>query len=86
MAHSTPADVIFLRHEANTSKKAATIAAELNRSLGPERRFVQAMELSDLLRQLAMAGLKSRHPEYSDDEVVRAMTLQFYGDALTRRK
>ncbi len=69
----------------DTSEKAAAIAAELNRSLGPERRFVQAMELSDLLREMAAAGLKARHPEYSDEEVVHALTLQFYGDVSSRK-
>lgn len=69
----------------DTSEKAAAIAAELNRSLGPERRFIQAMELSDLLRETAIAGLKARHHEYSDEEVARALTLQFYGDVLRRK-
>ena len=70
---------------ADTSGRAAGLAAEMNRSLGPERRFEQALELSDLLRQFAVAGLKSRHPDYSDDEIARALTLQFYGDALDRK-
>lgn len=69
----------------DTSEKVAALAAELNRSVGPGRRFAQAMELTDLLRQMARAGLKSRHPEYSDEEIARALTLQFYGDAPGRK-
>jgi hypothetical protein len=60
------------------------LVAELNRALGPERRLMQALELSDFLHQLAKAGLRSRHPEYSEDDLVRTLTLQFHGDP--RRK
>jgi len=69
----------------DTSEKVAALAAELNRSFGPERRLAQALDLTDLLRQLARAGLKSRHPEYSDEEVARALTLQFYGHVPGRK-
>ena len=64
--------------------KAATLVVELNRALGPERRLIQALELSDFLHQMAMAGLRSRHPEYSEDALLRNLTLQFHGDP--RRK
>lgn len=69
----------------DTTEKAAAVVAELNRALGPERRFLQALELSDFLRQMAKAGLRSRHPEYSDEDLMRALTLQFYGE-VPRRK
>jgi hypothetical protein len=69
----------------DTSAKAAALTAELNRSLGPERRLVQAMELSDFLREMAKAGLRSRHPEYSEDELVRALTRQLHGEIPRRQ-
>jgi hypothetical protein len=68
----------------DTTEKAAAVVAELNRALGPERRFIQALELSDFLRQFAKAGLRSRHPEYSEEELMRALTLQFYGEVPRR--
>ncbi len=64
----------------DTSEKAATIAADANRALGAERRFEQALELSDLLREMAKAGLRARHPEYSDEELIRALTVQLHGE------
>ncbi len=69
----------------DTTEKAAALVAELNRALGPERRLIQALELSDFLRQMAKAGLRSRHPEYSEDDLLRNLTLQFHGE-VPRRK
>lgn len=69
----------------DTSEKAAALAAELNRRLGPEQRILQALELSDSLRLMAMAGLQSRHPEYSEEELSRALTVQLYGEVHRRK-
>lgn len=55
----------------DTTRKAAAIAAALNRAAGPERRFGQALELSDLLQEMARAGMRSRHPGMSDEELNR---------------
>ncbi|MEA2488426.1 MAG: hypothetical protein QOH21_218 [Acidobacteriota bacterium] len=43
------------------------------------------MELSDFVRELAKAGLRSRHPEYTDAEVMRELMRQLYGDLPQRR-
>jgi len=64
----------------DTTEKAAAVVAELNRALGPERRFLQALELSDTLRELAKAGLRSRRPELTEEELLRALTIQMHGD------
>jgi hypothetical protein len=63
----------------DTSEKAAAIADEVNRALTPEQRLMQAWELSEFLREMAKAALRSRHPEYTEDEVHRALTIQLYG-------
>jgi hypothetical protein len=68
----------------DTTEKAAALVADLNRALGPEQRLIQALELSDFLREMAKAGLRSRHPEYSEDDLLRNLTLQLHGDP--RRK
>ena len=68
----------------DTTARAGAIAAALNRSAGPASRFQQALELSDLLREMAKAGLRARHPEYSDEELLRALTLQLHRE--TRRQ
>jgi hypothetical protein len=69
----------------DTTARAAAIAADLNRAAGSTRRFQQALELSDFLREMAKAGLRARHPEYSDEELVRALTLQLHRDVLLRK-
>jgi hypothetical protein len=53
--------------------------------MGPERRFCAAMELSDFVRELAKAGLRSRHPEYTEAEIVRELTRQLYGEQPRRK-
>lgn len=63
----------------DTSEKAASIQAGLNRALGPAGRFVQAMELSDFLRELAKAGLRARHPDLAETDLVRMLTIQLHG-------
>jgi len=72
-------------HPRDTTEKAAAIDAAANRALGPEGRFLQAWELSELLREMAKAGLRSRHPEYSEEEILRALTAQMYGPLPRRR-
>lgn len=69
----------------DTTEKAAAIHAALNRAMGPERRFCAAMELSDFVRELAKAGLRSRHPEYTEAEIVRELTRQLYGEQPRRK-
>lgn len=40
--------------------------------MGPERRFELAWELSLFAREFALAGIRNRHPEYSQTEVMDA--------------
>jgi hypothetical protein len=68
----------------DTTSKAAAVAAQLNRGLGPERRFLQALELSNALREFAKAGLRARRPDLTEEELMRALTVQMHGDP--RRK
>jgi hypothetical protein len=43
------------------------------------------MRLTRLARDASRAGIRSRHPEYSDDEVRRAFFRMLHGDATTLR-
>jgi hypothetical protein len=63
----------------DTSEKAAAIQDELHRSMGPEGRFRLAMRMSNLAREFAKAGVRDRHPEYNEVEVLRELTRIFYG-------
>jgi len=51
----------------------------LYREIGETGRARIAAELSDLLRDLAIAGVKHRHPEYGEDQVVAEVLSVFYG-------
>jgi hypothetical protein len=58
-------------------------AALLRRLSGPERLTI-AFRLTHLAREACRAGIRSRHPEYRDDEVKRAFFRMLHGDAATR--
>jgi hypothetical protein len=63
----------------DTSAKAAAIQEKLHDSLGPEGRFRLAMRMSELAREFAKAGVRDRHPEFSEEEVLREIARLFYG-------
>jgi hypothetical protein len=49
------------------------------RAMTPAARVQIAVDLSDAVRETAMAGIRRRHPEYSDGEVSRAFLAMLYG-------
>lgn len=56
----------------DTSKKAAKIQFAVYRNLTEEKRFAQTIELSNNLQAIAKSGIKQRHPEYNQQQVVQA--------------
>jgi hypothetical protein len=57
----------------DTSKDAYLKQIEVLRKIGPQRRAEMVIELSDNLRSIVEAGIRSRHPEYTDQQVVQAV-------------
>ena len=53
----------------DTSPEAATVQAEAFRRAGPEGRLRMALEMSEEMARVVDAGVRLRHPDYSDDEV-----------------
>jgi hypothetical protein len=51
----------------------------LYREIGEEGRGRIAAEMSDLLRDLAIAGVRHRHPEYDEEQVLAEVLAVFYG-------
>ena len=41
--------------------------------MAPQQRFLQALRMNRTMRTLLAAGIKSRHPEWSDLQVRRAV-------------
>ncbi|MGH7269601.1 MAG: hypothetical protein ACREJ3_04145 [Polyangiaceae bacterium] len=63
----------------DTSPEAHELQVRLYRSMTDEQRSELALRMSDDLRQIAVEGIRKRHPEYSDTEVKRALVALFYG-------
>jgi len=65
----------------------ATIARyhELLRGQAPYERLEQAAALTRMVRQLAVAGIKQRHPGASLDEIRVRLAVRLYGREIARR-
>jgi hypothetical protein len=68
----------------DTSAAAAAIHEDAYRELGPAGRLRIALELSDFTHALAVAGIRSRHPEYTDEEARRRLAEILYAAESTR--
>lgn len=55
----------------------------LYREIGETGRERIAAEMSDLLRDLAIAGVRYRHPEYDEEQVLAEVLAVFYGHQLS---
>ena len=55
------------------------------RRMGAGRRAQIAARLSADVRRLSRAGIRSRHPAYTDEDVELALRRLLYGDDLFRR-
>ena len=70
----------------DTSRDAWDMQVSALERLGPERRVEVAIELSESVRSLYVAGIRSRQPEWSDEEVVRHIVSIQYGVDLPRSR
>ena len=57
---------------ADTSKEAAAKQLEVLRNMGPAGRLKLTMDLCDNLRSTTKAGIRHRHPEYTEQQVTQA--------------
>lgn len=63
----------------DTSSRAAALQVEIHRRFTPAERLRMAIEMSEFARSLTWAGIRSRHPEYSDAEIERELLTLLYG-------
>ena len=68
----------------DTSPEAARIEAEIYRRMSPEKRLHLAFQMNDVLRALVAAGVRDRHPDYTDRQVQLAVARIYLGDKLFR--
>jgi len=59
--------------------------AAIYRQRGGAERMRIALRLSAMTRELAIAGIRSRNPEYSHDQVRRAYMRLMHGDDVAQR-
>ena len=62
----------------DTSPEAAAIQDEIFRRMTPEQRVRLAIEMSESMRNVALAGLRSRRPELNEAELSRELLRVMY--------
>jgi hypothetical protein len=70
---------------ADTTLEAARVQHAVYRRMPAERRLRMALQMSDSARKLSEAGVRARHPEYTDRQVELAVIRMMLGEELFRR-
>ena len=63
----------------DTSPEAAAIQQEIFRRMTAAARLRLALEMSESMRNVALAGLRSRRPDLSTEELFRELMRLMYG-------
>ncbi len=66
----------------DTSVEAEKKQIEILREMGPEKRLMISISLAQTARKLMAAGIKLRHPDYSEDQVRLATIRLVLGETL----
>lgn len=70
----------MLMRPRDTAPEAHRIQIETARAMSLRDRVVLACELAGAVREAAAAGIRLRHPEYSDEQVKWALFRHWLGD------
>ena len=70
---------------ADTDRRAHEVQMAINRRMTGAQRSALALDLSEGVRETARAGIRSRHPDYDELDVERALRRLLYGDELVRK-
>lgn len=68
----------------DTSPEALAVQIAAYRRMGPEARVELALRMSDEVREITLAGIRSRHPTYSEAQARDALHRLLLGDELFR--
>ena len=63
----------------DTSAEAAKVQTEIHRALGGQRRLQLACQMSEAVRDLARARIRSKHPEFDESATRDWLTWELYG-------
>ena len=67
---------------ADTTEEAHRLQGEIYRRMGGAARLSVAFRLTETVRQISQAGIRQRHPDYTDEQVFHAWARLTLGDAL----
>ena len=68
----------------DTTDAAHEAQLQAYRRMGSEKRVAIAFEMSEDVRRMALEGIRSRHPDYSETRARRALFRLLLGDATVR--
>ena len=63
----------------DTTPEAAAVQQDIFRRLTTEQRLRMALEMSESMREIALAGLRSRRPDLTANELSRELIRIMYG-------
>ncbi|MGH9524165.1 MAG: hypothetical protein ACRD3E_16705 [Terriglobales bacterium] len=63
----------------DTSPEAAAVQEQILARMTTAERLKLALELSDSIREVALAGLRYRHPEWNEEQLKRELLRVWYG-------
>jgi hypothetical protein len=78
-------DTRFRYDKSDTSPEARRVQYELHRRMSPGRKLELVFDMSDTGQRLALAGLRMRHPDATEDRLWRLWLQQHLGHKLYER-
>jgi len=63
----------------DTSSEARQIQTSIHRKLGDPRRLELAVNMSEMVRELARARIRAKHPEFDETAVRAELIWELYG-------
>ena len=69
----------------DTDEDAHQRQTDAYRRMSGRERVAVSFRLNELARRMAEAGIRSRHPDYTEDQVRWALRRLWLGDELTRK-
>ena len=69
----------------DTSPKAEQAYLSALRSMPAWRKFQVIGSLNSVVRELTLAGIKARHPEFSEQQTIRAAAALWFGETLAAK-
>jgi hypothetical protein len=69
----------------DTTIEAARKQIEILRKMSSQKRALISFELSDNVRQIAIAGIKKLHPDFTDSQIKMELLRRTVGDELFRK-